>query len=91
MIVNVKYNFVQYKSPHFFPGFNFYKYYDNEAVLSLTIFNSGWKGLYQCVEEWGEYGNSEYHLYTSEEIFKIYGIKTFSRKEKLKKINASIL
>jgi hypothetical protein len=81
----IKYNFKKYKS------INFYKYYDTEAVMALTIFESGWSGKYQCIEEWGEYGSTEQHLYTSEEISKIYGIKSFSRKEKLIKINESTL
>ena len=82
---NAKYNFKKYKS------INLYRYYDTENVVSLTIFPSGWKGEYQCILEWGEYEQSDYHLYTSEQIFKIYGIKSFSRKEKLNKINESIL
>ena len=84
-IVHAKYNFVQYKS------INFYKYYDIENVVSLTIFESGWRGEYHCIEEWGEYEKTEHNLYTADKIFKIYGIKSFSRKEKLKKINASTL
>ena len=82
---NAKYNFKKYKSG------NFYKYHDTENVVSLTIFPSGWKNEYQCIQEWGEYEQSEYHLYTSEQIFRIYGIKSFSRKEKLLKINESTL
>ena len=82
---NTKYNFKKYKSD------NFYKYHDTENVVSLTIFKSGWSDMYQCIQEWGEYGSTDQHLYTSEEISKIYGIKSFSRKEKLIKINESSL
>ena len=84
IIETIKYNFKKYESK------NSYKYYDTEGVVSLTIFESGWSGMYQCIEEWGEYGSTEQHLYNSEQIFKIYGIKSFSRKEKLIKINESI-
>jgi hypothetical protein len=82
---NAKYNFIQYKSTHF------YKYHDEDNAVSLTIFKSGWNDNYHCIEEWGEYEATEHHLYKSEEIFKIYRIKSFSRKEKLIKINESIL
>lgn len=81
------YNFKKYNSCN--NNFNIYS--DSENVVALTIFSSGWKGKYHCVEEWGEYGETGHHLYTSEEIFKIYGIKSFSRKEKLTKIGASIV
>jgi len=79
------YKFIQYKSG------NLYKYYDSDNVVSLSIFNSGWDNKYQCVKEWGEYEMSESNIYTPEEINIIYGINIFLRKEKLLKINESIL
>jgi len=83
--ISAKYNFVLIKSN------KIYSYYDEEGVVSLKIIKSGWTDKYDCILEWGEYGNAEIYIYTSEEINKYYGICTFSRKEKLKKINESIL
>ena len=80
-----KFNFIKCKSVIL------HRYYDATNVVSVSIFKSGWKNKYQCVEEWGEYETTEHHLYTAEEISKYYGIKTFSRKEKLDKINESSL
>lgn len=80
-----KFNFIKCKSVIL------HRYYDATNVVSVSIFKSGWKNKYQCVEEWGEYETTEHHLYTAEEISKYYGIKTFSRKEKLDRINESSL
>lgn len=80
-----KYNFVQYQSGIL------NSYYDKENVVSIHIFKSGWKGKYECVMEWGEYGSSELFVRTAQEIENLYHIMTFSRKEKLIKISESIL
>ena len=74
------FNFKIYKSIN-----NFNTYYDKKNIVALTIFSSGWKGKYHCIEEWGEY--ERHHLYTSEEISKTYRIKSFSRKISLSFIN----
>ena len=84
-ITKVKYNFIQYKSGEL------NRYYDKGNVVSLSIFKSGWENLYNCVLEWGEYEMSEVKTYTANEIEKFYGITTYSRKEKLNKINESSL
>lgn len=84
-ITKVKYNFVQNKFG------DLCRYYDKDNVVSLSIFKSGWDNIYNCVLEWGEYEQSEMKTYTANEIEKFYGIKTFSRKEKLIKINESPL
>jgi hypothetical protein len=63
------------------------QYYDNENVVLLTIFESGWKNHYNCVLEWGEYQDVDYKLYTAQEIYEYYKIKNYLRKEKLEKIN----
>jgi len=68
-----------------------YNFYDIDNVVSLIIFKSGWNDKYHCILEWGEHETTESHLYTSKEIEKKYGISTFLRKEKLIKINESIL
>jgi hypothetical protein len=83
--IKVKYNFVQIKKGEL------NKYYDKGNVVALYIFKSGWFNLYNCVLEWGEYEQSEIKNYTPFQIERIYGIKTFSRKEKLLKINESTL
>jgi hypothetical protein len=82
--MKVKYNFIQTKRGEL------NKYYDKDNVVVLYIFKSGWFNLYNCVE-WGEYGQSEIKHCTPFQIEKLYGIKTFSRKEKLLKINESTL
>ena len=64
------------------------QYYDEEHVVLLTIFPSGWKKRYNCVLEWGEYQDTHYELYAAQEIEHFYGIKTFLRKEKLDIINS---
>lgn len=76
-----KYNFVQTKKGELS------KYYDKDNVVALYIFKSGWFNLYNCVFEWGEMEQSEIKHCTPLQIEKKYGIKTFSRKEKLNKLN----
>lgn len=83
---NIKYNFKKINSIQ-----ELYRYYDNECVVALYIFKSGWKNKYNCVLEWGEYGTSESNVYNAEEIKYFYGINLFLRKEKLIKINESTL
>lgn len=68
-----------------------HKYVDDDNVMHLYIFKSGWKDYYECIEEWGEYEKSELKLLDAKEISKIYGIKTFLRKEKINEINESLL
>lgn len=87
MKVKTRYNFVQSKFGELC------KYYDRQNIVVLYIFKSGWSypQMYQCIEEWGEYEESEYHLYTAEDINHIYAINTLLRKEKLNKINESTL
>jgi len=85
MKLSVRYNFIQSKTG------KLNTYCDKENVVTLYIFKSGWKGHYECVEEWGEYQFSENHLYTSEDINHVYGINTYLRKEKLTKINECTL
>lgn len=66
-----------------------YRYFDKENVIALYIFKSGWSNpqIYNCILEWGEYGDVDHHLYDAIKIDKVYGIKTFLRKEKLLAIN----
>lgn len=52
--------------------------------LSLNLVG---KGLYNCVLEWGEYEQSEIKTLFTYQIENYYGIKTYSRKEKLNKLN----
>ena len=80
-----KFNFNSYKSG------TVYSYYDKENVVSIRIFKSGWKGKYNCILEWGEYETTDSHIYTAEQIYQHYGITIFLRKEKLIKINESLL
>ena len=86
MKIKSKYNFLKTQS-----NINLYKYYDKENVVALYIFKSGWKDFYHCILEWGEYENTDILQLRANDIFNFYGIKTFSRKEKLKKINESLL
>lgn len=83
--IYVKYNFVKTRSGVL------NNYVDIENALSLYIFKSGWKDKYECVLEWGEYERCEVNCYTGAQIESIYHITDFSRKEKLNKINDSIL
>lgn len=83
--MNARYNFSQYNTG------KLNGYFDKQNVVMLYIFKSGWKGRYECVEEWGEYESSEHHLYTADDINHIYGINTYLRKEKLTKINERLL
>jgi len=83
--MKAKYHFTEYKNR------NLISYYDKENVVVLFIFKSGWHEVYQCILEWGEYEASEHYLLTAQQIEKYYGIKTFSRKEKLIKINESLV
>ena len=76
----LKYNFIQTKRGEL------NKYYDKDNAVVLYIFKSGWYNLYNCVLEWCEYERSEIKTITPFQIEKWYGIKTFSRKEKLLKI-----
>ena len=85
MKLAVRFNFTQTK------GGVLNTFYDQHNVVALYIFKSGWKGKYECVEEWGEYENSNHNLYDAEDINHIYGINTFLRKEKLDKINECTL
>jgi len=85
-VVYAKYNFVEYKSSG-----EVKKYYDKENVFALYIFKSGWEHLHHCILESGDFETVDYYTYTSEQIHKTFGIKSFSRKEKLNKINASTL
>lgn len=80
-----KYNFVKTRSGVLS------NYIDKENAISLYIFKSGWKDTYECVIEWGEYERSDVERYTGSQIESTYGIKDFSRKEKLNRINDSIL
>lgn len=82
MIEYTKYNFVLVKSTE-----DYYSYVDTENAVSLRIIESGWRGRYDCILEWGEYERADVDVYTVDEIQKYYGIKTFLRKEKLIKIN----
>lgn len=81
-----KYNFIKCKCNN-----DIHSYYDQENVVSLKIIDSGWKGKYDCILEWGEYGTADVNVYNGEEIRKYYDIYTFSRKEKLKRINEAAL
>jgi len=85
MKLAVRFKFIQNKSGEL------NTYHDEKNVVALYIFKSGWKGKYECVEEWGEYGSSDSNLYTAEDINHIYGINTYLRKEKLNKINECTL
>ena len=89
-VLHSKYNFIQTKRG-LLNNDALFSYYDKENVVALYIFKSGWFNLYNCVLEWGEYERSDLNTLTPYQIEKFYGIKTFSRKEKLKKINESIL
>jgi hypothetical protein len=79
--VFAKYNFISNKSG------KIYSYVDIENAVSLRIIESGWKGKYDCVLEWGEYERVDVNVYTGEEIKHYYGINTFSRREKLKQLS----
>lgn len=81
-----KYNFSKCKSSN-----DLHSYYDKENVVSLRIIKSGWKGKYDCILEWGEYEQADVNVFNGEQIRKYYGIYTFSRIEKLKKINENTL
>ena len=63
-----------------------YTYYDDENNMALHIFESGWKGYYQCIIESGEYETTDIFQYKAQQIETVYGIKTFTRKEKLNKL-----
>jgi hypothetical protein len=83
--MKIQYNFIKVKQGELC------KYYDKDNVVVLYIFKSGWNNLYNCVFEWGEYGRSEIKICTPFQIEEYYGIRTFSRKDKLLKINESTL
>lgn len=85
MIIKETYNFKKINNSFL------YSYYDEKNVVALRIIKSGWENKFDCILEWGEYEQVEVHLYTAEQINKIYGIKTFLRKEKLDKLNESTL
>lgn len=70
---------------------NIYKFFDEDGVFVLYIFKSGWKSKYHCVIEDPQYEETYLKLYRAEDIEKIYGIKTFSRINKLKKLYDSNL
>ena len=86
MKTHAKYHFVQTTKSE-----ELNRYYDKDNVVALSIFKSGWFNLYNCVFEWGEYERSEIKHCTPFQIEQWYGIKTYSRKEKLLKINESTL
>jgi hypothetical protein len=67
-----------------------YQYYDEENTISLTIFKSGWKNIYQCIEEDPIFGTI-IRTYSPEDIMSEYGINTFLRKQKLNTIDDSKL
>ena len=66
MKLAVRFKFIQNKSGEL------NTYHDEKNVVALYIFKSGWKGKYECVEEWGEYGSSDSNLYTAEDINHIF-------------------
>jgi len=88
MKINAKYNLVKINEQD---NSSLHYYIDTENAMALYIFKSGWKKYYECIEEWGEYEKSELKLLDATEINRIYGIKTFLRKEKLNDINESLL
>jgi hypothetical protein len=82
--MNAKFNFKKKEK-----NSGLYIYYDKENVIALYIFKSGWSNpqMYNCILEWGEYGDVDHHFYDAMKIEKVYGIKNFLRKEKLLAIN----
>jgi hypothetical protein len=82
----LRFNFVRYNKIY-----GLAQYYDKNNIVALCIFISGWENKYHCVLEWGEYETTDHHLYSAEEIKKYYGVSTFLRKEKLYKINESMI
>jgi len=63
-------------------------FYDENNIMVLYIFESGWKGYYHVILEFGETSDFKHYLYNGEQIAKKFGIQKFIRRQKLINLNS---